>query len=49
MSKVHLCADQLANMRITPSHHSSSETSQQLDKFSNKLEEWDRFRELENR
>ncbi|GFR88466.1 hypothetical protein ElyMa_006100700 [Elysia marginata] len=60
-SKVHLCADQLANMRITPSRHTASEVIYQLDEHcgseredygsrpANRAEEWERFRELENR
>ena len=31
ISKVHLCADQLANMRITPNHHTSPDTTSQFD------------------
>ncbi|RUS78698.1 hypothetical protein EGW08_013553 [Elysia chlorotica] len=31
VSKVHLCTDQLANMRITPSHHMTTEKTSQFD------------------
>lgn len=64
-SKVHLCADQLANMRITPTYHASPdathpnqqytinsahcETGLDFNKSANRSEEWERFRELENR
>ncbi|GFO34084.1 hypothetical protein PoB_006058900 [Plakobranchus ocellatus] len=55
MSKVHLCADQLANMRITPHHTLNCETSRQsrrendMSYLANSSEQWERFRELEER